>query len=375
MNPINSTMDSTNPSIKLVAVGDIMLGDLPACFGFGVGSMIKRYGSNRLFSKIKKELTGADMLIGNLEAVLSDQNRQTLWPPSQYLRGDKKAINILKETGFSVLSVANNHMMQHGPAAFHETVELLLKAGINVAGLKDNPPFHSKPVILNVKGIVIGILGYSLRPEEYHPEDVLYCQGSERVIAEDIKRLRPDVDKVILLAHWGDEFIARPAPHQVKMARTLVDYGADLIIGHHPHVLQGIEQYKGGVIAYSLGNFIFDMWLPNTKQSIILKIDCNNNGVNEVDALPIEINDEYQPEAITGSRKTLFMEYFKGLCKQFDAYNMDETDYNVELKKCFQVYRDSTRFHYLKNLYRYNIFYLIEFLLIILLRRFFNKHI
>jgi len=265
--------------------------------------------------------------------------------------------------------------MQHGEDAFQETVQVLNEVGICPAGLPDGSTYHSIPVIFSTKGVSFGLLGYSLRPEEYSPDRVLYCSGNEQAIIKDIELLRPKVNKIIILIHWGDEFIPRPAPAQVTLARKMVDHGADIILGHHPHVVQGIEQYKGAVIAYSLGNFIFDMWQPPTQQGIILKISCLNDGSHRVDILPTRINNNYQPEIMSGKSLEKFFHQLNGYNSQFSSYNSDHEDYVRELRMCFQQYRNSVKSHYLNNLFKYNILYLLQFVPILLLRRFFKQHI
>jgi len=368
-------MVSEANKVKLSAVGDIMLGDLPACFGFGVGSKIKQYGPHFPFSMIMDTLTDNDILLGNLESVLSNRQMNKWWLPTLYMRGDPRAVNTLINCGFKVLSVSNNHMMQHGAEAFRDTVNILKSNGICPIGLKSGSQFNSKPYITEIKGIRLGFLGYSLRPEEYRPTEVLYCHANENTIIEDIHRIREDVDFVIISLHWGDEYVQRPSPNQIAMARRLINEGADIILGHHPHVLQGIENYEGGLIAYSLGNFIFDMWMSETRKSIVLEILISEKGIDDFRIIPLMISERYQPYILNGKEKCYFHSHFDNLCRYLRDSNCSDKDYHKDLLECFNRYRKSVIQHYKKNIFRYSFFYLLQLLIILFIRRFLKKHI
>ena len=115
------------------------------------------------------------------------------------------------------------------------------------------------PVSITVAGVGLTFLGYSLRPRQYFTEEPLYAEGREDGILSDVRAARGESDVVIVSLHWGEEFIDRPSPDDVRLAHAIVDGGADLIIGHHPHVLRGVERRGRGWIVYSLGNFVCDM--------------------------------------------------------------------------------------------------------------------
>jgi len=365
-----------NDQIKLSSVGDIMLGDLPACFGFGVGTQMRKHGLSFPFLRVKASLRNSDLVFGNLEAVLSNYKKNKLWLPSLYLRGDPKAAYALKECGFKVVSVANNHMMQHGPNAFRDTINNLKAASIATVGRGDGNNFHSTPFITEVKQIKFGFLGYSLRPEEYSPGEILYCQSDNpKKIFADIHKLKKKVDFVILSLHWGDEFIQKPSYVQINMARALIDQGVDVILGHHPHVIQGVEKYKKGLIVYSLGNFIFDMWMTETKESMMINIYFTKRGIDNFEIIPLIINALHQPEILGGIEEKAFRLKFDKLCKDLKKHDYLKNKYKKELLACFIKYRKSVRWHYKKNITRYNLFYLFQLLSLIIFRRAFKKHI
>ena len=275
--------------IVITAVGDIMLGDFPMCNGFGVGSTIKKYGSKFIFEKIKDELSG-DIVFGNLEAVLSDKNKNMFSINSMSLRGDPKSVEGLKYAGFNILSLANNHSLEHGYEALYDTVDLLNDNNIIPLGVGREKEIARKPAVFNIKNKKIAFLGYCLRPDKTAYRSI----KNKEEILEDIKNVKENADYVILSLHWGDEFVQFPAPWQIDFAHKLIDNGVSIILGHHPHVLQGIEEYNGGIIAYSLGNFVFDMWHEEEKRSGILKIYLEEDFI-EYNFINIYINDRFQP--------------------------------------------------------------------------------
>ena len=275
--------------IVITAVGDIMLGDFPMCNGFGVGSTIKKYGSKFIFEKIKDELSG-DIVFGNLEAVLSDKNKNMFSINSMSLRGDPKSVEGLKYAGFNILSLANNHSLEHGYEALYDTVDLLNDNNIIPLGVGREKEIARKPAVFNIKTKKIAFLGYCLRPDKTAYRSI----KNKEEILEDIKNVKENADYVILSLHWGDEFVQFPAPWQIDFAHKLIDNGVSIILGHHPHVLQGIEEYNGGIIAYSLGNFVFDMWHEDEKIGGILKIYLGEDiGYNFIKT---HINNQFQPE-------------------------------------------------------------------------------
>jgi poly-gamma-glutamate synthesis protein (capsule biosynthesis protein) len=274
--------------IVITAVGDIMLGDLPMCNGFGVGSTIKKYGSKFIFEKIKDELLG-DIVFGNLESVLSDKNKNVYSINSMSLRGSSKSVEGLKYAGFNILSLANNHSLEHGYEALYDTVDLLNNNDITPLGVGRKKEIARKPAVFNIKNKKIAFLGYCLRPDK---TAYISIKNKEEIL-KDIEEIKRNVDHVILSLHWGDEFVQIPAPWQIDFAHKLIDNGASIILGHHPHVLQGIEEYNGGIIAYSLGNLVFDMWHEDEKIGGILKIYLGED--IEYKFIKTHINNQFQP--------------------------------------------------------------------------------
>jgi len=289
--------------LTLNAVGDICLGDSLISLGFGVRSTLQEEGNDHLWQFASHTMHEADFLFGNLECVLSDVGWKDTDPKSQYLRGAPKAIDALTQLRFDVLNVANNHTLQYGEPAWHETLRHVRDAGIEILGeaasrTSDASGYHSQPVILEKEGLRLGILGYSYEREQYFDQDPLYAVGVRGNILADMSRLKSQVDFVVISLHWGLEYMSHPSREMVNLAHELVDAGCDAILGHHPHVLQGVERYGRGVIAYSMGNFIFDkMWWRNCLHTAIARLTftASPNREVEIEMIPFEINHRFQP--------------------------------------------------------------------------------
>ncbi len=347
-------MSMPESTITLMAVGDIMLGDSPVCYGFGVYSMMKRHGMGFPFEHVSATLKIADLRIGNLEAVASAFDpRRDSFKAIQY-RAQPEAIETLSNAGFGVVSMATNHTMQHGRAAVEETVDLLKRAGIKFCGLEIPEKSITNACDVEVKGHRIGFLNYNLRPQQYFVDPPLWKQPDRDLITGEVKQLSRRVDTVVVCMHWGDEFIEYPSPEQVQLGRAIIDAGAKLVIGHHPHILQGVEKYGGGIIAYSLGNFIFDLWQPNLRRSMILKVQIENSGHIEAEYIPAIINRRHQPEILRGGAAGEAVKYIEQLAEHVTDDLSAMADYRKAVKANTRKYRREVKVFYLTHLYRYN---------------------
>lgn len=281
--------------ITFSAVGDLMLGDSEKCIGFGTRSIIEHNGADYPF-KITKNTLKADIVFGNLEAVLSEKNYDILCMNSAQMRGSAKAVHGLVNSGFNVLNVANNHIMQHGVECFQETIAILKENNIGIVGLKGNSQFSSLPYKIELYGVLIGFLGYAFEKDAY-TNNPLYAQANDHDIINDINYLKSECDIVIVSCHWGDEFIEIPKLGNIILGRKIIQAGANLVIGHHPHVVQQIEKFQGGYIAYSLGNFVTDMaWNKNTLQGLILKAKIFKKDIELSEIVLVTNSEMSQPK-------------------------------------------------------------------------------
>ncbi len=245
-------------AITISAVGDVMLGGL-------LSSDIERYKDVFLAGDLRKYIN-ADIVFCNLEAPLCNLEG----PPKRFktlIHAKEESIIYLKNAGFNVVSLANNHTTDFGWSSLKRTMELLDEKNINHVGAGKDLDEARKPVVLKLRGLKIAFLAYCWALptiEEMPVAATKYSPGMApydlNLISEDIRKLRNDVDYIIISLHWQDEFTHYPKPKVIAEARNVIDMGADVIIGHHPHVLQGYEEYHNGVIFYSLSNFLFSPW-------------------------------------------------------------------------------------------------------------------
>lgn len=308
-------------SIKFSAVGDITLGDHPLCAGFGAYSRFQKEEPLFPFLKSLEALQRSELLFGNLECAHSNIGLKKNDYHSVQMRGDPRHIQALVAAGFKVVNVANNHSLQHGKAAFQDSVDTLQRNNVACCGLAaDQTATSAKPVIIKQNGLSVGFLGYSLRPRQYFEHLPLYAEGGAEAMERDVLGLRKQTDAVIVSVHWGEEFIQRPSPEEITIARRLIDAGADVIIGHHPHVLRGIEHHGRGCIVYSLGNFVCDMvWDDTLRTSLIFECTITDNGIKNVHLIPTYTNNNYQPEVLSGDKAQAVLEQLDRLAQDIQT--------------------------------------------------------
>jgi gamma-polyglutamate biosynthesis protein CapA len=284
-------------SCRLAAVGDIALGEHPLCLGNGIATAIARRGNGYVFDKVRSKLADADIVFGNLENMLADPAGDTAPFERRYLRGEPACISALAGAGFSVLNLANNHALQHGPAGLHRTMRLLDEHGVGHIGVRGR---HT--LVIEKRGVRVGLAGYC-EDQQYEKQTVHVEPLDLATIERDLQDLkRRGAEALVVSLHWGHEFVQRPSSRQIEIGRAIIKLGAHLVIGHHPHVLQGVERVEGGVIAYSLGTFVSDCrWNPRMCETVILSCTLTPNGVTDVEFVPVYLNKEFQPETATGS--------------------------------------------------------------------------
>jgi len=239
--------------VRIAAVGDI-------AFNGAYTRLAKAPEMSNVLDGVSSLLNGADLVIGNLEGPLTEHS-----PPQRSsrfcLRGHPRYSSVLRAAGFGVLSLANNHILDFGWGAAEETLNNLASMGIRHVGVGHNLDAARKPVQLSINGVSISILAYCGVPTGLR----IYATDHQPGVAparmalmiEDVARAKKNCDLLVICLHWGQEYVPYPTPSQRRSARKLLASGANLILGHHPHILQGWENLSGGLVAYSLGNFVF----------------------------------------------------------------------------------------------------------------------
>ncbi|HEY3373947.1 MAG TPA: CapA family protein [Candidatus Aquicultor sp.] len=289
--------NTTAPSLPLTlcAVGDIsfMRKDV-------------RYNKAHAFphSAVTRLLQNADLTFGNLESALS--TRGTPIPGKKYtFCGGPQHARLLKAVGFDVLSTANNHSKDYGAVALLDTLKMLKDNQLISAGSGQSIADAYRPVFLTLKGTRVAFLAFSnVMPPGFGVTasscGVASIRDSRRVAAA-FHEARRSADVVVISIHWGKELSTTPSRDQINAAHKLIDQGADIILGHHPHVVQGIEIYKGKMVAYSLGNFIFSPGNSLGRQSMLLIMQLSDGKLRSASVYPIYI-EGVRPARIGGSR-------------------------------------------------------------------------
>lgn len=277
--------------IRITLVGDIMLGGSAAEF-------MRRHGYDYAFDEVRAELARGDVVFGNLEGPLTDGGEPH--PDKRYLfrTPPARVAPALARAGFDVVSLANNHTLDYGPAGLFDTLDSLHDAGIHAVGAGMDAARARRPAVIEVNGHRVGFLAYSNTfPEafwaEAHRPGTAF--GHAAHVRADVAALRERVDTVVVSFHWGREGTVELRDYQPLLAHAAIDAGADIVAGHHPHVLQGIERYGDGIVFYSLGNFTFGSYSEIARTSAIAHVSVNADGAQEIELVPIDV---YNPAVL-----------------------------------------------------------------------------
>ena len=259
-------------TIFISAVGDIMMHNTQLIAGLQPGG--NTYDYSGFFRYVKPLLGTSDLVIGNLETTLAGKSAVYSGYP-RFNSPDILAAN-LKEAGFDVLTTANNHCMDKGYDGLAATLDRLDEAGLLHAGTARSQAEQDKRLIVDVKGSKFAILSYTygtngLNPPKNRAFAVNYLDEG-KIIADTKKAKEEGAQLVIVALHFGTEYQTRPNPEQTGLAKALLDNGADIILGYHPHVLQPAFLIDEKFVIYSLGNFISDQKGLERKSSVILNL-------------------------------------------------------------------------------------------------------
>ena len=267
--------------VTFSAVGDVLLDR-------GIRNWIRREGLNYPFANVAEYIRGRDIAFCNLECQVSSHGE-----PLEKLytfRGDINYLDAVGAAGFDILSLANNHSLDFGRDALLDTIYEINVRGMRPAGAGKNRLQASIPAFIKKKGIrfafiasnqivTVGIQADPRKPSSWDaPVDE---------IIRIVKLVRPFVEYVVVSLHWGVEFSAKPGKKQVGDAHKIIDAGADIVIGHHPHTIQAIEIYKNCIILYSLGNFLFDQHEPPGNVGMIFECAFTREGIKEAALIPV----------------------------------------------------------------------------------------
>jgi poly-gamma-glutamate synthesis protein (capsule biosynthesis protein) len=263
--------------------------------------------------------------------------------------GNPNFVTELRDVGFNIVGVANNHILEHGKKGFQDTLDTLNENNIKAIG--QCVKGEIKTEVLEINGIRVGLAGFN----EIHNQENngIYSNLIKENILDTLENMKADI-KVISL-HWGSEYVMFPSPNQINFARSLIDNGADIIIGHHPHVIQPIEEYKKGVICYSLGNFIFDMhWSKKLREGLVLDVDIDENKNVRYNIKYVEIDDNYIPKIIVNAQKSKLKHnfYYKKMLKYHKMGELGNKKYKTLATRLRYLERIKSKLFWLKNIYK-----------------------
>jgi poly-gamma-glutamate synthesis protein (capsule biosynthesis protein) len=310
-----SAVSGKTEEIIINAVGDIMLAGKWIPF-------LKQNGYEHFFAGVRSTLVG-DINFANLESPLASGGSEYMNKKFRF-RGEPDVAKALRATGFNLVTLANNHSMDFGAEALAETLQNLDSVGIAWIGAGMNLDEARMMALYSLKGKKVAFLGYSLtQPIEFFAGQKRpgTNPGYEKLVTADVSSARKQADFVIVSFHWGKEASKTVQAYQRTIARKAIDAGADVIIGHHPHVLQGIERYNKGIIFYSLGNFTFASKSSTADVSTIVRLRLSENR-KFAEILPLDVlyrRVGFQPKLSYGKSSEAVIEKLNSLSLPFNT--------------------------------------------------------
>lgn len=277
--------------VRMVLVGDIMLSR-------AIGKLAANKADDTFpFVTTAEVLRSADIAFANLESPISSRGIQS---GNKYsFRADPQTVDGLVAAGFDVVSVANNHIWDYSEDAFSDTLSVLKKNGIMPVGGGETHSEAHAPKIITVGKTRVAFLAYTNLVPAWLDEEAAapaVARYDDDILKADITHASELADVVIVSFHWGEEYETKHNTAQERVARLAIDVGADLVVGHHPHVVQEVEEYGGGYIAYSLGNFVFDQnFSEDTARGLALFVTLRDGKIAEVNKKAVAFTGDYQP--------------------------------------------------------------------------------
>jgi len=337
-------------AIKIGFIGDVFLGGEYLRY-----AQEKKLDHDYPFENFKEELSNNDILFFNLEGPIFKGNEVRKGVTS-ILSNHPAILDFAKCVPICIANLANNHIMDYGAEGLLETMRLLDTHNIYHVGVGANCKEASREVVMECKNRKIAVLSYA--DGEAHVGAVIAgdnnagCSSFRDVeeIENRIRELKSKEDiKVFVSLHWGYEYFSYPSIEQVEIAHRLVDAGADFIIGHHPHVIQGIEEYKNSLIAYSLGNFFLPpVRMKNgrmehrrkiSQECVVLKIELGEDGSFKYNVKPGYVSRKYKLTKYDNNRENKFNADLRRLSGVFNNMNYSQfvNEYYTKRKKQMEI--------------------------------------
>ncbi len=297
--------------IRLGLVGDIFLGNWAEAF-------IDSFGVDYPFNACRELFDQMDLVVGNFESPILENGEPYL--EKQYLLKSPPGIEKgLFNANIRAVTLANNHVLDYGPDGLQNTIKYLDHSGVKHFGAGSNRKNARKEAVVEIKNQKVAFLGFSATfPEEFWATDS--TAGTAFPYNEDVRKAvthcNDNYDVVVVVFHWGAEKMTEPKDYQRDLAHLCIDLGADLVVGHHPHVVQGIEFYRNVPVFYSLGNFAFASYSENAKIGLIADINFQGGKVISSRAVPVNVYNaevNFQPTPLSLKDQMKFNKYLEEL--------------------------------------------------------------
>ena len=312
-----------NPVVRVIFVGDIAI---------EVSWQSEPPEPGPLFDPIRERLAQADLVIGNLEEPLTDYARVTPYKSRRAVAAGRDFVfrathpdgaKALREGGIDVVTLANNHTMDYRARGLFDTLERLTAVGIIPVGAGKNLQAAEEVQVVNLKGTRIGIISLSdVVPTNFNAGENRPGIGSSKDlerVKEVVRRARPKADVLMVAFHWGKMFTSVPNRRQRAVARAARQGGADVILGAHPHVLQGVGCLAGTPVIYSAGNFVFPTSNRKARRSAIFEIVLSGSRVDSVRVIPVQLDDQGRPHLAEGEVARRILSEMKRLSTRLGA--------------------------------------------------------
>lgn len=308
-----TTTTTARPALTVAAGGDVH-GDR------NVAKYIDKNGGAAALAKVKPFLEDAHVAFINLEGPISDKGSPVAG--KEYIFRSRTALaKGLASAGIDVVSLANNHARDYGAAALLDTFDRLEAVGVKWAGAGPDITAALSPAILETPAGTVAVLAFSAITTGFGATSdragTATTTSHDRVVAA-VKAAAKKADYVIVSFHWGEEYVLSANQGQRNLAHKVIDAGADLILGHHPHVIQGMEIYKDKLIAYSLGDFVFDHYKRITGEAFVLQVTLDKSGPPTAKIIPVYLSDPWGiPAPVTGSEAKVILDRLATYSKPF----------------------------------------------------------
>jgi poly-gamma-glutamate synthesis protein (capsule biosynthesis protein) len=298
------------PTLNLTVAGDL-------CAVRGFETRLLEAPLEEVFDPVLLDaLRSADVSLVNVESVLTDSTDTEL--PGYALRSSPKLAPVFRAMGMTVAGLANNHIRDVKSRGVIDTIECLSRAGIDCVGAGADLAAAQRPWIREINGIKLGL--YVIAEREFNVASPTRAGSSlfdPATLPGEIAEIKKRVDVLIVSIHAGHEFMLTPSPRIVSACRAAVEAGADAVIGHHPHVVQGIETHRGRPIVYSLGNFCFDSdyvsSYPHWETGFLACLRIGRSGVLAMELLPYEITRGERVVALNPAQSDRFAQWMREL--------------------------------------------------------------